>query len=172
MHEIDGAYGEGGGQLLRTSVALAAITGRPVHLRNIRARRAKPGLAAITFGRGQSGCIAMCRRGARLEPHSRCASHGPVLTYLALAGGTSRSLTRLFSSHGMTMTWLLEQLLPVRFQVRQKGAIDLRYGRARARLTECVQTGASIIEGASLPFRWAALPSKAAWTHADGARTD
>ena len=62
MHEIDGAYGEGGGQLLRTSVALAAITGRPVHLRNIRARRAKPGLAAITFGRGQSGCIAMCRR--------------------------------------------------------------------------------------------------------------
>jgi RNA 3'-terminal phosphate cyclase (ATP) len=45
MHEIDGAYGEGGGQLLRTSVALAAITGRPVHLRNIRARRANPGLA-------------------------------------------------------------------------------------------------------------------------------
>jgi hypothetical protein len=95
----------------------------------------------------------MCRRGARLEPHSRCASHGPVLTYLALAGGTSRSLTRLFSSHGMTMTWLLEQLLPVRFQVRQKGAIDLRYGRARARLTGCVQTAASIIEGTSLHFR-------------------
>jgi RNA 3'-terminal phosphate cyclase (ATP) len=45
MHEIDGAYGEGGGQLLRTSVALAAITGRPVHLRNIRAKRANPGLA-------------------------------------------------------------------------------------------------------------------------------
>lgn len=45
MQEIDGAYGEGGGQLLRTSVALAAITGRPVHLRNIRARRANPGLA-------------------------------------------------------------------------------------------------------------------------------
>ena len=45
MHEIDGAYGEGGGQLLRTSVALAAITGRSVHLRNIRARRVNPGLA-------------------------------------------------------------------------------------------------------------------------------
>ena len=45
MQEIDGAYGEGGGQLLRTSVALAAITGRPVHLRNIRAKRANPGLA-------------------------------------------------------------------------------------------------------------------------------
>ena len=45
MHEVDGAYGEGGGQLLRTSVALAGITGRSVHLRNIRARRVNPGLA-------------------------------------------------------------------------------------------------------------------------------
>ncbi|MFZ5595288.1 MAG: RNA 3'-terminal phosphate cyclase [Pseudomonadota bacterium] len=46
MLAIDGAYGEGGGQLLRTAVALAAITGNPVHLRNIRARRRNPGLAA------------------------------------------------------------------------------------------------------------------------------
>ena len=45
MHEIDGSYGEGGGQLLRTSVALAAITGEPLHLRNIRANRANPCLA-------------------------------------------------------------------------------------------------------------------------------
>lgn len=45
MHEIDGSYGEGGGQLLRTAVALSAITGEAVHVRNIRANRAKPGLA-------------------------------------------------------------------------------------------------------------------------------
>lgn len=45
MHEIDGSYGEGGGQLLRTSVALSAITGEPLQLRNIRAKRANPGLA-------------------------------------------------------------------------------------------------------------------------------
>ena len=45
MREIDGSYGEGGGQLLRTSVALAAITGEPVHIYNIRAKRANPGLA-------------------------------------------------------------------------------------------------------------------------------
>jgi RNA 3'-terminal phosphate cyclase (ATP) len=45
MHEIDGSYGEGGGQLLRSAVALAAITGRSVHLRNIRAKRSNPGLA-------------------------------------------------------------------------------------------------------------------------------
>ncbi|HLJ55575.1 MAG TPA: RNA 3'-terminal phosphate cyclase [Chthonomonadaceae bacterium] len=42
--EIDGSFGEGGGQILRTSVSLAAITGRPVQIANIRARRSKPGL--------------------------------------------------------------------------------------------------------------------------------
>ncbi|SEK81581.1 RNA 3'-terminal phosphate cyclase [Nitrosovibrio tenuis] len=45
MREIDGSYGEGGGQLVRTSVALAAITGQSVHLYNIRAKRNNPGLA-------------------------------------------------------------------------------------------------------------------------------
>ncbi|MDB5102251.1 MAG: 3-terminal-phosphate cyclase [Cyanobacteria bacterium RYN_339] len=44
--EIDGAFGEGGGQILRTSVALAALTGRATIIRNIRAGRPKPGLAA------------------------------------------------------------------------------------------------------------------------------
>ena len=45
MREIDGSFGEGGGQLMRTACALAAITGAPLRLRNIRARRAPPGLA-------------------------------------------------------------------------------------------------------------------------------
>jgi RNA 3'-terminal phosphate cyclase (ATP) len=43
---IDGAYGEGGGQILRTAITLAAITGRPVGIENIRANRPNPGLAA------------------------------------------------------------------------------------------------------------------------------
>jgi RNA 3'-terminal phosphate cyclase (ATP) len=40
---IDGSYGEGGGQILRTSAALSAITGRPIEITNIRAKRTKPG---------------------------------------------------------------------------------------------------------------------------------
>lgn len=41
---IDGSQGEGGGQILRSSLALSMATGRPVHLTHIRAGRAKPGL--------------------------------------------------------------------------------------------------------------------------------
>ena len=44
--EIDGAFGEGGGQILRVSLALSAVTGIPVHIRNIRVKRSPPGLRA------------------------------------------------------------------------------------------------------------------------------
>lgn len=44
MIEIDGSHGEGGGQILRTALALSAVTGKPFRLFNIRARRPKPGL--------------------------------------------------------------------------------------------------------------------------------
>jgi RNA 3'-terminal phosphate cyclase (ATP) len=43
---IDGSHGEGGGQVLRTSLSLAAITGQAIRLTRIRAGRSKPGLAA------------------------------------------------------------------------------------------------------------------------------
>lgn len=46
MLEIDGSYGEGGGQILRTAVALAAVTSQPLRIINIRSNRSKPGLAA------------------------------------------------------------------------------------------------------------------------------
>ncbi len=42
---IDGSFGEGGGQILRTALSLAVITGQPVRITNIRARRRNPGLA-------------------------------------------------------------------------------------------------------------------------------
>ncbi len=46
MIRIDGSYGEGGGQILRTSIALSCVTGEDVEIENIRANRPKPGLAA------------------------------------------------------------------------------------------------------------------------------
>lgn len=41
---IDGSHGEGGGQILRTSLALSLVTGTPFRMINIRAGRQKPGL--------------------------------------------------------------------------------------------------------------------------------
>lgn len=46
MLSVDGAFGEGGGQMLRTAVTLAAVLGRPVRIYNIRVKRANSGLAA------------------------------------------------------------------------------------------------------------------------------
>lgn len=44
MLEIDGSYGEGGGQVLRTALSLSCLTGTPFRIRNIRLGRRKPGL--------------------------------------------------------------------------------------------------------------------------------
>ncbi|MGL4668562.1 MAG: RNA 3'-terminal phosphate cyclase, partial [Saezia sp.] len=41
---IDGSEGEGGGQVLRTALTLSMITGTPFEIKNIRAKRGKPGL--------------------------------------------------------------------------------------------------------------------------------
>ncbi len=44
MIELDGAVGEGGGQILRSGLALSMCTGKPLRIKRIRARRPKPGL--------------------------------------------------------------------------------------------------------------------------------
>jgi RNA 3'-terminal phosphate cyclase (ATP) len=42
---IDGSQGEGGGQIVRSSLALSLVTGRPFTIENLRGRRERPGLA-------------------------------------------------------------------------------------------------------------------------------
>jgi RNA 3'-terminal phosphate cyclase (ATP) len=44
MIEIDGDRGGGGGQVLRSALALSLVTSKPFHIVNIRARRTRPGL--------------------------------------------------------------------------------------------------------------------------------
>ena len=44
MLTLDGSFGEGGGQILRTSLGLSLLTGTPFRIDNIRARRKNPGL--------------------------------------------------------------------------------------------------------------------------------
>ncbi len=47
---IDGSYGEGGGQILRTSITLSAVMGVPIEIVNIRAKRDNPGLRPQHIG--------------------------------------------------------------------------------------------------------------------------
>lgn len=66
--EIDGARGEGGGQILRSALTLSLVTGKPCRLENIRAKRSRPGLqpqhlqavqAAATVGNAQAAGAAL-----------------------------------------------------------------------------------------------------------------
>ena len=55
MMTLDGSQGEGGGQVLRSSLALSMVTDTPFRITNIRARRKKPGLMRQHLTGGTSG---------------------------------------------------------------------------------------------------------------------
>lgn len=74
---IDGAAGEGGGQILRSALALSLVTGKPFRIENIRGGRAKPGLlrqhltalsAAVTIGRGKAEGATIGSREVTFKP--------------------------------------------------------------------------------------------------------
>ena len=91
---IDGSQGEGGGQVLRSSLALSLVTGQPFVIENIRAKRKKPGLmrqhltsveAALAVGQGRAegaalGSLRLLFRPAKVQPGSyRLASARPAV---------------------------------------------------------------------------------------------
>lgn len=54
---IDGAEGEGGGQMVRNACALSLVTGEPFQIINIRARRSKPGLMRQHVTAVEAACV-------------------------------------------------------------------------------------------------------------------
>lgn len=96
MIRIDGSQGEGGGQILRTSLALSLVTGQPFTITRIRAGRKKPGLlpqhlaavqAAAEVGRARVTGAALHSPELTFEPA------GPRAGDYHFAVGTAGSAT-------------------------------------------------------------------------------
>ena len=93
---IDGSQGEGGGQILRTSLALSLVTGQSFRMERIRAKRQKPGLlkqhltaveAAKKVGCAEVGGAALSSQTLEFRP-------GPVTPgHYRFAVGTAGSAT-------------------------------------------------------------------------------
>lgn len=84
MITLDGSFGEGGGQILRSSLALSLITGQPFRIERIRARRKKPGLlkqhltAVMAAARVGSARVEGAREGSQeliFEPQTLLGGH-------------------------------------------------------------------------------------------------
>lgn len=122
--EIDGAHGEGGGQLLRTAVALSVIADRPLRVFNIRARRANPGLAPQHLT-AVKALAAVC--GAEVE------GLAPKSLGLSFRPGPIRAGAYEFDvGTAGSITLVLQALLPVAissgeaFSFRIRGGTDVR----------------------------------------------
>lgn len=78
MLEIDGSYGEGGGQLVRTAVALSAVTGKEIRIKNIRKNRENPGLKQQHLKALETAAQICDARVSGLSPGSTEISFVPV----------------------------------------------------------------------------------------------
>jgi RNA 3'-terminal phosphate cyclase (ATP) len=81
MIEIDGSYGEGGGQIIRTSLTLAAITQKPIRITNIRANRPNPGLQPqhLTACKSVRNVCRGTLTGAELGSRELAYMPGPII---------------------------------------------------------------------------------------------
>lgn len=122
--EIDGSYGEGGGQLLRTAVSLAAATGTAIRIHSARAKRTPPGLAPQHLAAIRA-VGDLC--GGRLEG---AILHSQEITFVPnrVAGGTYAFDIGTAGS----ITLMLQALLPLmvaarkHFSLRVSGGTDVR----------------------------------------------
>jgi len=108
---IDGSIGEGGGQVLRSSLTLSVITGKSFALENIRSRRRKPGLmaqhlkaveAAAQVGRARVEGAQLGSLHLLFEPTELCS--GDFRFDIGTAGSTSLVLQTILPALSLAST--------------------------------------------------------------------
>ena len=120
MIEIDGSFGEGGGQIVRTAVALSAVTEKPVRITRIRQGRPKPGLAA-QHARAITALAAICdARTSGVTP----GSSEIVFTPGEIRGGSYRVEIGTAGS----VTLLMQCLLPVLLRADGPSSLQIQGG--------------------------------------------
>ena len=105
MVEIDGNYLEGGGQIIRSSIALSVITGKSVHIHSIRRGRKNPGLRPQHL-EAVAGLAKVCGAsvdGLKIQSQNTTFCPGPV------QGGSYTIDTRTAGS----ATLVMQTLLPI-----------------------------------------------------------
>lgn len=149
--EVDGSYGEGGGQILRVSVALAAITGKPIRVHRIRAKRSPSGIrpqhetaVRAVAKLAQAEVKGLNIGSTELEFYPQRITGGKHFFDTGTAGSTSLVLQSLMPimafSNGETSTeirggtnnpwappieYLQEVLLPILTKIGFKGSVEL-----------------------------------------------
>jgi RNA 3'-terminal phosphate cyclase (ATP) len=96
MIELDGAQGEGGGQILRSALTLSMITGQPFRMINIRANRPKPGLMRQHLAAVQAAATVCGAEVSGTAPGSQTLQFAPGAVRggdYAFAIGTAGSCT-------------------------------------------------------------------------------
>ncbi len=124
MIRIDGSYGEGGGQILRTALALSAVLQQPFEIFNIRKGRKKPGL---------------------LPQHLTCVNAAAQITAATIEGNSLGSLRLVFEPSSITggsykfnvasergsagsVTLVSQTVLPILFFANHQSQVTIKGG--------------------------------------------
>jgi len=120
MLNIDGSFGEGGGQILRSSLALAMMTAQPFRITNIRSKREKSGLMRQHLT-AVSAAATIC--------HARVTGAAMHSTELTFEPGSVEpgNYTFAIGTAGST-TLVLQTVLPPLLTARDKSTLTLSGG--------------------------------------------
>ena len=121
---IDGSFGEGGGQILRTALALSAVTHTPITVNNIRRGRAKPGLQIqhITGARALAEICGGKLKGDELYSANLTFEPGEIK-----AGSFEFDVAKMGPSAGST-SLIVQQLLPALMYAKDTSYVVVKGG--------------------------------------------